>query len=166
MSNILSNTINIFPLNKPREDYQQDNLLYEANIANLIAQLLDVDGFIIEAPEIFNDINATNPLIVNIKGYHIRITDKPSDFPSASAENIYLKLKLKINETTALTEVDGQDSDNMYSGVEFVDTIDTTNNIYFLHIYSKDNEQFKIVNESKNKFNLSSLNISRIDGKR
>ena len=51
MANISSSSITIFPLNKQREGYPQDNLLYENNLANIIRQLSYVEGFLISSPE-------------------------------------------------------------------------------------------------------------------
>lgn len=87
MSYISSSNISIFPLSKNRPNDRSSRLFYENNIANLLRQTVDVEGFIISSPDEFvldatvaadgarNKITITtlNHIIFNLYGYYFDI---------------------------------------------------------------------------------------------
>lgn len=155
MANISSTSITIFPLNKHREGYPQDNLLYENNLANIIRQLIDVEGFIISGPDTLESVSIENPLILNIYGYYIKLTD----LPQVETQGTKVYIKLLISDSR-IPEVDGQDDGNIFTGVQMVDSV--TEGDHYLCI-SKDG--VNINKDAFYKFTFNSLNIKGIDGK-
>lgn len=158
MSYIKSDKINIFPLNKTRDSDLQDNLLYESNIANIIRQLIDVDGFIISAPDEMSNVSANSPLVFNLYGYYIKIVELPEDIKAPLY--FYIKLENKDN----LQEIEGQDTDNEYTGLVATDDINSIpGTAPYIYIYD---DKGNLVSTSLKKFDFNSLAITGIDGKR
>ena len=90
MSFIASNNISIFPLSKNRPNDRSSRLFYENNIANLLRQTVDVEGFMISLPEDFTlnvsnvedggknkiTLSTLNNIIFNLYGYYFNIGSK------------------------------------------------------------------------------------------
>lgn len=168
MSNIKSTDISIFPLAKPRLD-NTSRLFYEQNVTNLLRQLMDTDGFIIQDCEI-NNTESNKDLIFNLYGYYFKIKREAiSTILSTNLNNgEYIIAKIKLTQQEPI-EIDGQDDNDLYTGLEIIcnDTIPQNNdsNSKTLVLFEKVNNEWKPYNNSLNKFNSQSLSISGIDGK-
>lgn len=191
--NLLSTAVKAFPLGKPRAESSEDitsRIFYEQNVSNLIRQIVDVPGFLITSPTISNTGALASPLEFNLGGYYFRIRENTVIFPLEngvliSAPNIPLTagtgyIYACINVTTGAdnlpVEITGQDNDSGYfTSLEIVASnsapTEFTGYSYFLPIYSGQvsntgapTGSWTIVNNSFQKFNLLSLNITGIDG--
>ena len=164
MSNIRSENIQIFPLAKPRKENISSRLFYEQNVTNLLRQLMDTDGFIIQSCTISNNI-CDDDLIFNIHGYYFKI-EKGTDLGDLSTGN-YIIAEIHLSETEPV-EIDGQDEDDYYTGLDIICVTNLSNddlNSKRLILFEKVNDEWTSYNSSYNKFNPQSLVISGIDGK-
>ena len=163
MSKIRSEHISIFPLAKPRTN-NTSRLFYEQNVTNLLRQLMDTDGFIIQSCTISNNV-CDDDLIFNIYGYYFKIKSG-TDLGDLSTGN-YIIAQIKLTETEPV-EIDGQDNDNFYTGLDILCTneLESTDiNIKRLVLFEKINNEWQVPSSSFTKFNLQSMLITGIDGK-
>ena len=185
MAYIASDKIGIFPLSKNRtsETPLNSRLFYESNVANIINQVIDTDGFVITN---YDDLNAvqyndntqtlslSTPLEFNIGGYYVKIDEESNHFVRipfegvSKPEAIYASITLTDDTPT---EINGQDDNGVYTGIEFT-TNEPTNKTFTLKILERfatspfGNQHFyRVPQESKIKFDLLSLGITAIDGK-
>ena len=143
----------------------------ELRIANLINQLIDMEGFIITSPQEFQKDN-NKQFEFNIHGYYFKVNDVTKLFSQFSDQkDIYASIRL-LEVGNDYVELVGQDDahkelpdeNNTYYGVNFVPSASSGPNIYSLHLFTRDEEnEWKIVVNSLYKFDASSLKFS-IDG--
>lgn len=191
---VSSKSISVFPLSKNRPTDRSSRLFYENNVANIIRQLVDVDGFIIKADTNLLSINEkTNPLeitlseiIFNLYGYYFAVkesTEGPVVVATHTAEDLSeskttFKLYASITINPDTREIDGQDDDGVYNGFKFVHSpgpIEVEDGEHILHICDytlyKENGEWQITTQLNNnafkKISSESLDMSinRIDGK-
>lgn len=163
MSNIKSTDISIFPLAKPRQN-NISRLFYEQNVTNLLRQLMDTDGFIIQPCELDGN-KCKGELIFNLYGYYFKINDGATLVDDLNGKYIVATIKLTENEPV---EIDGQDDNDLYTGLNIIcrDTISNDNpNVKTLTIFEKVDNNWQPCSSSFNKFNPQSLIITGIDGK-
>ena len=182
MSYVPSSQIKVFPLAKNRADDTGSRLLYESNIANIIRQLITNDGFVIkpkyEPPDEqytempykldSNTIKITGDVIFNLGGYYFEILGSSSEVivgsVSASVDagkNVYAGIKIQDNE------IRGQDVDTNYEGLALyiAESKDSDNYDYSLGLCMYDGSKLIKISDSYQKFSLTDLNITGIDGK-
>ena len=163
MSNIKSTDISIFPLAKPRQN-NTSRLFYEQNVTNLLRQLMDTDGFIIQPCELDGN-KCKGELIFNLYGYYFKINNGATLVDDLNGT--YIIARITLTETEPV-EIDGQDDNDLYTGLDIIctDTISNDNtNSKTLVIFEKINDSWQPYNSSFNKFNPQSLIITGIDGK-
>ena len=133
---IQSDKINVFPLAKNRTTDKDARLLYEHNVANIIKQLIDTDGFVISdsvsvstGTETKNEysgyseypVNLTNPLEFNIGGYFFRIESGTTiamvPKVTTDTKDTIIPLYASIQIDNVSKELLGQDTDNKYEGL-------------------------------------------------
>ena len=164
MSNIKSENISIFPLAKPRIN-NTSRLFYEQNVTNLLRQLMDTDGFIIQPCELNGNV-CNGDLIFNLYGYYFKIDHETTLTDDMTTGN-YIIAQIKLTENEPV-EIDGQDDNDVYTGLDILctDEIESNNsNAKRLVIFEKINGEWQVPSSSFNKFNPQSLVITGIDGK-
>lgn len=116
--NLESSKISIFPTPNRGTD-PQARLITEFNLVNIVNRLVDKDSFVISydntpaAPE--------NNIIFNIYGYWIKANLKGNSLlTSASNSLLYARIQVKKLSDSAFTELQGEDINGTYSGVEFL----------------------------------------------
>lgn len=173
MSYILSDKISIFPLAKHRVNKNNDRLFYEHNVANLIRQLIDTEGFIIRGPEtVATDGLLTSELEFNLYGYHIMIESGTNLFSSNLSGDIYAQIELSTDKNVP-TEIVGQDESETkeYKGLEITSTPNTSSeNHRSIKLYERKETAgmvtFELCEDSLIKFKQSRVKVIGIDGKR
>ena len=173
MAYVKSDKINIFPISKPRFSSNQKNnrLMGEKNISNIIAQLTksngtENDGFVIE-------YIANSKLLFNINGYYCEVNDSSFETNFALyAQPIWATIKVSTGD---FPEIYGQDNDNNYEGVEFIQSgtkpasavvIDTSiYNQYSVKLLEKINGEWVVPDSSRVIISPANagLNINVID---
>lgn len=179
---IQSTNIDIFPMAKSRDGISLTNrLFYEQNIANLIRQVVDKEGFIISGGEL-NGTELSTDLIFNIYGYWVCIksgTDLKGAFDSGNEVSAHITLN-----NDPVQEIVGQDegegTNKLYEGLllsSSAPSVDAPDNqcVKSLLLFIKDSNGWKVNSDAFYKVNCSSvdfrgfnpqlLNISSIDGK-
>lgn len=163
MSNIKSTDISIFPLAKPRQN-NTSRLFYEQNVTNLLRQLMDTDGFIIQPCELDGN-KCKGELIFNLYGYYFKINNGATLVDNLNGEYIIARITLTENEPV---EIEGQDDNDLYTGLEIIcsDNISNNNpNTKILTLFTKIGDKWEPLSSSFNKFNPQSLIVDVIDGK-
>lgn len=171
MSYLSSDNVSVFPSTRRSSFQVSARQMSELRIANLINQLIDMEGFIITRPEEFQ-IDNNKKFEFNIHGYYFKVNDVTKLFSQFSDQkDIYASIKLLevgndyvelVGQDDAHTEL--PDENNTYYGVNFVPSASSGTNIYSLHLFTRDEEnEWKIVVNSLYKFDASSLKFS-IDG--
>lgn len=196
MANIISENIKVFPVSTNRLSDTTSRLLYEHNIANIIRQLSDAkNGFIIAGPDVFStEQSLGTDLELCIYGYYIKILSTATITLENSHNYVLAKLDLtaiKVNDNDIIYQLDGQDDaagideSNFFqplsitsydeadfktlSSKNFIETNETSKDkSVYLPLFKKDSttQQYKLYTDSLHKFNSSSINIVRINGKR
>ncbi len=176
-----SNSIKIFPLAKNRTVDAGARRLYESNIANIIRQLIDTNGFIIHQP---NNLQHTEwhqsgitPVVTfdleglefNLYGYYVSVDGEAKVTIPYSDKDTALYASLVIDNN----EVSGQDeggNESCYTGITFTTTEpaknDCTASIKLFDV-KEDGNNYKLVpaEDAIKKFDATSLIITQIDGK-
>lgn len=171
MSYLSSDNISVFPSTRRSSFQVSARQLSELRIANIINQLIDMEGFIITTPEEFQT-GSKKQFEFNIHGYYFKVNDVTKLFSQFSDQkDIYASIKLLevgndyvelVGQDDAHTEL--PDENNTYYGVNFLPATLSGSNIYNLHLFTKDeNNEWEIVVNSLYKFDASSLKFS-IDG--
>lgn len=191
MSNIPSNNIVVFPLSKARGEgvdgdvARESKIFFENNIANIVRQMLDTNGFIIspsledtDALGIVSNtvvLNGGRHLEFNIGGYYVRIFNKDSGgiplyelSDNSTTGSIYASITFDQNK-----EISKQDYNNLYEGLTLAfyatDSTapeDSGDIIYFKLIDIKDGTA-EFCKDSYIKFDLNSYKFPKfIDGQR
>lgn len=171
MSYLSSDNVSVFPSTRRSSFQVSARQMSELRIANLINQLIDMEGFIITSPEEFQTDN-NKQFEFNIHGYYFKVNDVTKLFSQFSDQkDIYASIRLLevgndyvelVGQDDAHTEL--PDENNTYYGVNFVSSASSGPNIYSLHLFTRDEEnEWKIVVNSLYKFDASSLKFS-IDG--
>ena len=141
--NITSSSISVFPLAKNRTSDRSARLFYENNVANLIRQLIDVEGFIISKDELKLSMSSSvvsdhfvelclaviNPLVFNLHGYYFNVRGNSI---------VYKYDKINASETTL--------EDSLYAMLR-IDNI--TNEIIGFDNASDEYEGLHILTESE-----------------
>lgn len=190
-----STSVKVFPLGRPRSNSSLDitsRIFYEQNVANLIKQLIDTQGFIINDFTIDTNGRLSSELEINIGGYYFKINNSTQLLPlnennylinssnspitNANPAYIYACIDLTENNTTTSNplEIIGQDSDNLYQGL-IIEASTTSPETYLSHTYqvpildviTDSNGTITNITIHQNsyfKFDTQSLNITGIDG--
>lgn len=146
MSFIDTNYLHIFPLGKNRPSDRSSRLFYENNVANLIRQLIDTEGFIVnwKNPEEHSNqlqgvsnnsktvLKFNSDLNMNLFGYFISVatgatidatlynTGESLDDLTANESKVFsLYVKLKMESEERVAEIQGQDVEQKYEGLSF-----------------------------------------------
>lgn len=164
---ISSDKIKVFPFAKYRGNNYDlgSRLFYENNISRLIYQLIDTDGFIISGNVNNNGVVIDSTFDFNLKGYYFSISAGTSLVPAdiGNADAIYAQISL--TDTTP-AELQGQDNDdNNFEPLQIVTQPSISENTFNLKLLDKTDNRWQIAKESYVKFNPTSLNITKIDGK-
>ena len=179
MSYIATENISIFPLSKERPKKRENNIFYESNVANILRQLIDTEGFIITPPsdatELLRVENGSlklqKSLMFNIYGYYVEISSGASLADNVAKDDVfYACIKIKDNE------IDGQDNDSdKYEGLNIVTDISnlTGEEYHSLPLFEitkidGDKCECKFIQDSYTKIQPKSFDFSIdfIDGKR
>lgn len=172
MAYIESNKITAFPLAKNRDSDRKSNLFYEDNIANIVNQLIDTQGFIITKDVDFISVesgqlqmSANKVFQFSLGGRLFTITSSDTNYAIMSVipgQTVYAYITLD-----ARGEVEGQDEGEYYEGL-VLDTSYPNDADYVLPLFTIENSQVKIPDESYLKLSLNSFAtaIKIIDGKR
>ena len=184
----------VFPLAKNRPiSNRSSRIMYESNIANLIRQVIDVDGFLISTPETpfgvatsdtnseLSKLTLNKSIEFNLYGYYFRINASGLTIDNLDLGSYNLYAAIKIDSDT--DEISNQDANDKYEGLRFYALkVGSTDKIAddetaILHIgnfgISKDETNALSLNwsyaeDSYLKFNVDSFgkNVKFIDGKR
>ena len=160
-----SDKVKAFPLGRPRSAASNDitsRIFYESMVANLINQIIDVEGFLISSPGIYINPSNTNDnykiigadLEFNLGGYWFKVAEGTAIVPATNNEtpidqtkNPPIDLKdticyvyacidvgVKNNDDIKIKELVGQDVNSEYQGLIFI-TTDTPPDKFTLHSY-------------------------------
>lgn len=159
-----SANIDVFPFEKSRASVSKigNRLFYEQNVAGIISNLINSDGYVIDYD------SSNNILIFNIKGYTFRVSrvDEDEDGLLEGKDALYAVITLIKDDETDLITLSGQDDNGEFKGVIFnTSSSSLTSNQYELKLLEKIDDSWEIPTESKYKFKYSDLQISGIDGK-
>lgn len=170
---IQSSRITAFPLAKNRESDRKSNLFYEENIANIVNQLIDTQGFIITDNVDFINVesgqlqmSADKVFQFSLGGRLFTITSDPNTnytiMPVTSGQTVYAYIRLDDRG-----EVEGQDEGEFYEGL-VLDTNVPDDVDYVLPLFIINGSEVKIPDESYLKLSLKSIGpaIKIIDGGR
>lgn len=114
--NLYSSSVKVYPSARRGATNAYSRLLSEEAMTRLINTLIDYDGFVI------SDDN--NTLRFNIKGFYFEVElDTLTDEFSAET-SIYGTIQL--TQFGDFWELDGQDSGNVYTGIDFGTTDETS----------------------------------------
>lgn len=163
---IQSNSIDVFPLSKPRTNKKNNRLLGEKNIVDIINQITDKTSFVI-SKGIYNAAKFE----FNIHGYYFKISTNLTSLPAFSGAtdgtNIYGVIYLTKN--VDFPEIAGQDSSGVYAGLRL--TTDDPSaisgevfDVYYLKLLTKSGSNWIIPPESNGRFSDTALGITIIDG--
>lgn len=175
---LYTENIKVFPTTRRLNKQVTARLMTESNIANLIYQLLDTEGFVItDKKETYVDDEIFE---FNIHGYYFIVDSAKYIFNaienqvSGTATSIYAHIQIEQTDGSDYKELKGQDADpssdgnaeyTLYKGIHFTTTAtapskDTeTNKWYTLKLFEKLNNTWKVPVESRVKFNQRSLNF-------
>ena len=121
MANYLqSENISIFPTPNRGTNYQpQARLVTEFNLVNIVNRLVDKESFVISYDN--TPAGIENNIIFNIYGYWIKANLKDNSLlTNASNSSLYARIQVKKLSNSDFTELQGEDKNNTYSGVEFL----------------------------------------------
>lgn len=171
--------ITAFPLAKNRTLDRKSNLFYEENIANIVNQLIDTQGFVItQSVDFMRVVNsklqmpADKVFQFSLGGRLFTITsDSDANYdimsvnPNPGQEvKVYAYIRLDDNG-----EVEGQDEGAYYEGLGLdIETNVPTDVDYKLLLFIIEGSQVRVPDESYLKLSLKSIGtaIKIIDGKR
>lgn len=170
--------IKVFPSTRRLNKQVTARLMTESNIANLIYQLLDTEGFVVtDKKDTYIDDEVFE---FNIHGYYFVVDSAKYIFNivenqlSSSATSIYAYIQVEQTVGSDYKELKGQDVDSstdgsaeytLYKGVHFATEAPAlsknteTNKYYSLKLFEKVNGAWKVPVESRVKFNQRSLNF-------
>lgn len=171
-----SSNVIVFPVAKNRRTVANGGRLFtEHYVSNLVRQLLDSEGFIIEDySETSNSLEGDTKLRFNLYGYYFDITFNIS---SAIAEyqasvgtdwsgkrSLYAFIEIDSNN-----ELQGQDESGLYKGLTIRVSDKEPSNVHYLKLFDINKSGSSIVcslcNDSYLKFYPRSIGITEIDGK-
>lgn len=193
-TNITSSGIHVFPLAKNRPTDRRARLFYEDNVANIVRQVVDVNGFITspsidstgllrcEVKNSENDIELVlnKMLSFNLNGYYFEIASDTalytivrSEVPEKGTKSFKLYASIKLDKDKR--EISGQDEGAVYTGLVIKEALsdDYIQLPLFncaLYVDSNGNRvtESSLIKSSYKRFESSSLDysIDIIDGKR
>lgn len=173
--NLSSTDIKVFPFARYRESRidLSSRLFYEYNVARLIKQLIDTEGFIISGTLDESTGSVSETVALNIGGYYFEFQQGAKLPPSTTSNVIYAYIILTdiaVDENNQPTppELVGQDDKGNFTALTLCDDVPTeiTGNIIYLKLAEKDtNGKWKLASESYKKFSMNSLTLEKIDGK-
>lgn len=175
MSYIRSDKITAFPLAKNRVGDRESNLFYEQNIANIVNQVADTQGFIVTPNIDFLYIDKGQLLMEKNKLLQVSLGGRLFTI-STQGEPEAMKLSdVTDGETVYICisvvngEVSGQDENEFYKGLTITTSGEEVNNhTYTLELANISGDRVTIPETSYLKLNLKSFApaIKIIDGKR
>lgn len=116
--NLESSKISIFPTPNRGTD-PQARLITEFNLVNIVNRLVDKESFVISYDN--TPAGIENNIIFNIYGYWIKANLKNNSLlTNASNSSLYARIQVKKLSNSDFTELQGEDKNNTYSGVEFL----------------------------------------------
>ena len=135
--NIASNSLSVFPLSKNRTGDRSARLFYENNVANIIRQLIDVEGFLISDSFSLDVGNAlsdsgivTYPillkdtLVFNLYGYYFCINKGAQicrvSFDQNNIDSVTYTLYAAIEIDTVANEIKYFDNNSVYEGLQIL----------------------------------------------
>lgn len=167
---IVSDSISVFPSARRGTTKSESRLVTESALVSIVNKLIDRDGFVITDDIPTGDVQ--HNFEFNIYGYYFKVDHVGqiySLFPDASSNTtIYGVIEIdKLNN--GICELSGQDeNDGYYKGVKFTDTLpsssDPTISLYYLALFNNTTGSWKIVEESKYKFDIASVGQIDVDG--
>ena len=193
MSFIKTESISIFPLAKNRPSDRGARLFYEDNVANIIRQMIDTQGFIINPDQEssanfirFGSLSGDNkitlyierPLTFNLGGYYFNIGEEYSPVTIFDQEPLTqeqvdngFQVWARIELDVVNKEIIGQDDkeDGVYQGLVF--STASTSDAFHYNIkiadcwFEDDSFNSQLATDSYIKVDNGSLNVKRIDGK-
>lgn len=172
--NITSDNIAVYPSTRRGERNASSRLLTEQALVSIVNKLIDKYGFVIT-----KEFNPTGLFEFNIYGYYFKVrqgNNITNLFPSA-VENDKIYGIISISSLTAgsqnedvlddIYELEGQDADGVYSGVEFSleDLAVNDDRKYSLPLLIRSNNSWVVYPDSLFKFDAASMTpIIDIDG--
>lgn len=183
MQYIKSNNIDIFPLAKNRPNNRSNNLFYERNISNIVNQILDVPGFVITHDT--SNIQVSDKTVQLTAGtfefslggryFYISVPSDDGTVPTDLCKDVEAgKGVWAYIEFDQNGEIQGQDQDNIYSGLHITtkqaEIPNDSVKLKLFDIIQEGNSALKAVipSSSYKKFDTNSIapTIKFIDGKR
>lgn len=173
--NLSSTAVKVFPFARYRESRidLSSRLFYEYNVARLIKQLIDTEGFIISGKIDETTCSVSETVALNIGGYYFELQQGAQLSPSNTSNVVYAYIVLtniSVDENNQPTppELVGQDDKGNFTALTLCDDIPTgiEGNVIYLKLAEKDiNGNWVLATESYKKFSMHSLLLEKIDGK-
>lgn len=127
-----SSNIKVFPSQRRDQSKDRESLLFtEFNVVNMINRLTDIKSFVVDEKVIENiNYGTIGSGGVNIGGYYFKIENPIHNIPTGSTtENqLIFEISMATVNTPYGAELDGEDEDNNYKGLNLVSTSNKTNN--------------------------------------
>lgn len=163
MAYLGSGNIRVFPSTRRTHQSSHSRQVTEASLVGLINKLIDVESFVVT--KLTGEEGTDAEFAFNITGYYF-ITELGyvvEQFQSAT--DIYATITIDTSGSVPeFYELEGQDVNNEYQGVEFTTTQQTGTNKYCLHILHKENGSWVVPRNSQIKFSTDSFKLELIDG--
>ena len=161
MANLKSDHISIFPTPNRVATYQREaRLITESNLINIVNRLVDKDSFVISY------IAAQNKITFNIHGYWIEADLTQSGL--LTGESLYARIRIDTPVGSAFTELQGDDTNGIYSGVEFLNSYSGTDadGYYSLKLLENIDGTWQVPEDSWVKFttNATTRSVTIDDG--
>lgn len=160
--NIASDNISVYPSSRRGAQKPESRLLTESALVSIVNKLIDTDGFVIT-----RTLDLQQIFEFNIHGYYFKVDPASSLtalFPDAEVDDVIYGIIKMVKLSENIVELDGQDEDGSYTGVQFSLTPTSDLDSYQLALLVKNNAGWSIVEDSKFKFAASSSQSSNVDG--
>lgn len=159
--NLISNSIQIFPISTPRIAFPGDRVLLESNLINFIKGYTDREGFVIST-----SYSPSSVFEFILHGYYCKLL--PQDTSPFTDSQVYACIIVEKSGTSSLVGQDQIDGGKyVYKGVQFVSDLDdvegynsASQDLYSLLILQKEGDSYIVPADSFIKFDNRSVNIS------
>ena len=154
--------IRVFPSTRRTYGSAFARQVTEANLVEMINNLVDVDSFVV-TKLVGGEDGTTTDFSFCIHGYNF--TANLGSMVDSFKSDVYATITIDTtSDYPEFYELSGLDVNNNYEGVNFTDSVQTGTNEYCLHILTHESNGWVVPEESQLKFSIDSLGIDLIDG--